>query len=98
MRTRRRGEVIEVLCLVNHPTEAGQRVDGKTNRKIATHYIQKMVFKLNRQQVAVADTATGVSRRPVIAVRLRGTRTGDTISVNWTDNMGESGSAHTTIA
>ena len=72
-------------------------MDGKTNRNIPTHYIQKMVCKLNGQQVAVADTGSGVSRQPVIAVRLRGTRTGDTISVNWTDNMGESGSAHTTI-
>ncbi len=70
----------------------------KTNRKIPAHYIQKMVFKLNGQQVAVADTGSGVSRRPLIAVRLKGVRTGDTISVNWTDNMSESGSAHTTIA
>ncbi len=78
--------------------ETGLRVDGKTNRKIPAHYIQKMVFELNGQQVAVADTGSGVSRRPLIAVRLRGARTGDTTSVNWTDNMGESGSAHTTIA
>ncbi len=98
MRNRRHGEVIEVLCLVSHPMETGQRVDGKTNRKIPAHYIQKMVFKLNGQQVAVADTGSGVSRRPLIAVRLKGVRTGDTISVNWTDNMSESGSAHTTIA
>lgn len=78
--------------------ETGQRVDGKTNRKIPAHYIQKMVFELNGQQVAVADTGSGVSRRPLIAVRLKGARTDDTISVNWTDNMSESGSAHTTIA
>ena len=78
--------------------ETGQRVGGKTNRKIPAHYIQKMIFKLNGQQVAVADTGTGVSRRPLIAVRLEGTKAGDTISVNWTDNMGESGSANTTIA
>ncbi len=78
--------------------ETGQRVDGKTNRKIPAHYIQKMIFKLNGQQVAVADTGSSVSRRPLIAVRLKGARTGDTISVNWTDNMSESGSAHTTIA
>ncbi len=87
-----------MLCLVNHPMETGQRVDGKTNRKIPAHYIQKMVFELNGQQVAVADTGSGVSRRPLIAVRLKGARTDDTISVNWTDNMSESGSAHTTIA
>ncbi len=78
--------------------ETGQRVDGKTNRKIPAHYIQKMVFELNGQQVAVADTGSGVSRRPLIAVRLKGARTDDTISVNWTDNMGESGGAHTTIS
>ncbi len=76
-------------------TETGQRVDVKTNRKIQTHYIQKMIFKLNGQQVTVADTGTGVSRRPLIAVRLKGTKAGDTTSVNWTDNIGESGSAHT---
>ncbi|MDH3673324.1 MAG: thiosulfate oxidation carrier complex protein SoxZ, partial [Gammaproteobacteria bacterium] len=81
MRTRRRGEAIEVLCVVNHPMETGQRVDGKTSRRIPAHYIQKMVFKLNGQQVAVADTGTGLSRRPLIAVRLKGTKTGDTISV-----------------
>lgn len=77
--------------------ETGQRINRKTTKKIPAHYIQKMVFRLNGQQVAVADMGSGISRQPLIAVRLKGTQSGDTISVNWTDNMGESGSANTII-
>lgn len=98
MKTRQRGGATEVLVLVNHPMETGRRVDKKTKKTIPAHYIQKMVFELNGKQIAVADTGSALSKNPLIGLRLKGAKAGDTIKVSWTDNKRESGGASTTVA
>ncbi len=98
IKTRQRSGVTEVLCLIDHPMETGQRIDPRTNRVIPAHFIQKLIFEVNGKQVAEADIGTAVAQDPVFVVRVRGTRSGDTIRVKWTDNKGEKGSASTFVA
>lgn len=95
MRARPKNGGTEVLVLVNHPMETGQRVNPKTKKKIPAHFIQKMIFELNGKPVAVADLGVGISKDPLVGIQLKGTKPGDTIKVSWTDNKGESGTAET---
>jgi sulfur-oxidizing protein SoxZ len=97
IKTRMQGDATEVLVLVNHPMETGNRKNKKTGEKIPAHYIQKMTFEHNGATVAEANLGPAVSKNPLTAISIKGAKAGDTVKVSWSDNKGESGSAETTV-
>lgn len=98
VKTRQRGEVTEILCLVDHPMETGKRIDSRTHTVVPAHFIQKVIFEVNGLTVAEADIGTAIARDPVFTVRVRGAKRGDSIRVKWTDNKGEKGGASISAA
>lgn len=98
MRTKTQDGATEILVLVNHPMETGQRTDPKTKEKIPAHFIQKMTFSVNGKEVAVADLGFAVSKDPLVGVRVKGAKPGDKVKVTWSDNMGETGDAEGTVS
>ena len=98
MRTKAADGDTEVLVLVNHPMETGQRQDAKTKEKIPAHWIQKMTFFLNGKEVAVADMGVAISKDPLVSVKLKGAKAGDKVKVTWSDNKGETGEAEAAIS
>ena len=97
MRTKTQDGATEVLVLVSHPMETGQRVDKKTKEKIPAHFIQKVTFALNGKEVAVANLGVAVSKDPLVGVKLKGAKAGDKVKVSWSDNKGETGNAEATV-
>ena len=97
LRTRPQDGAVEVLMLVTHPMETGQRVDKKTNQKIPAHFIQRITLEHNDKVVLVADTGVGISEDPLLGFRLKNAKKGDKVKVTWSDNKGESGSAETAV-
>lgn len=97
IKTRPKGAETEILVLVNHPMETGQRVNKKTKKKIPAHYIQKMTFTVGGKQVADANLGPAVSKNPLVGIRVKGAKKGAKVKVAWSDNKGESGSAETTV-
>ena len=97
MRTKTQDGATEVLVLVSHPMETGQRVDPKTKEKIPAHFIQKLSFTLNGKEVAVVDLGVAVSKDPLVGVKLKGAKAGDKVKVSWSDNKGETGNAEATV-
>ncbi len=93
IRTRRQEGQVEILVLITHPMETGQRTDKKTGQKIPAHFIQKVVLEHNGKVVATMDSGVGVSQDPLLGFRLPSAENGDKIRVSWSDNKGESGSA-----
>lgn len=91
MRTRTANGETEIMVLIDHPMETGQRVDPKTKDKIPPHFIQKLTFSLNGKEVAVADLGVAVSKDPLIKVKVKGGKPGDKVKVTWSDNKGETG-------
>jgi|MudIll2142460700_1097286.scaffolds.fasta_scaffold81698_2 sulfur-oxidizing protein SoxZ len=81
----------EILVLVNHPMETGQRVDPKTKEKVPAHWIQKVTIELNGKTVADVDMGVAVSKDPLIAVAVKTAKNGDKVKVSWSDNKGEKG-------
>lgn len=99
MKTRARDDgSTEVLVLVNHPMETGQRVDPKTKEKVPAHYIQNMAIQFNGKVVATIEMAGGISKDPLIGVAVAGAKAGDKFTCNWTDNKGEAGNSETAVA
>ena len=97
LRTRPQDGAVEVLMLVTHPMETGQRVDKKTNQKIPAHFIQRITLEHNDKVVLVADTGVGISEDPLLGFRLKNAKKGDKVKLSWSDNKGESGSAETVV-
>jgi len=97
VRARPSGRNTEILVLVNHPMETGQRVDKKTKKKIPAHFIQKLTISLNGKEVAVADLGVAVSKDPLVGIKVKKAKSGDKVKVSWNDNKGESGGTETTV-
>ena len=97
IKTRRSGSSTEILTMVNHPMETGQRKDKKTGKKIPAHYIEKLNVELNGKLVASANLGAAVSKRPMVGIRVSGAKAGDTVKVSWRDNMKESGTQTATV-
>ena len=97
IRTRPSGSNTEILVLVNHPMETGQRKDKKTKKKVPAHYIQKLTIALNGKEVAIADLGVAVSKDPLVGIKVKGAKSGDRVKVSWSDNKGENGGAETTV-
>jgi sulfur-oxidizing protein SoxZ len=98
IKTRAKDGATEILVLVNHPMETGQRVDPKTKEKVPAHFIQNLNIEVNGKPVASADLGVAISKDPLIAVAVKGAKAGDKVKASWTDNKGESGSAETTVS
>ena len=97
IKTRPKDGATEVLVLVNHPMETGQRVDSKTKEKIPAHWIQKLTVELNGKTVADVDMGVAISKDPLIAVAINGAKGGDKVKVSWSDNKGEKGGADAVV-
>lgn len=98
IRTKSHGGVTDVLVLVDHPMETGQRPDPKDkSKKVPAHYIQKLGVSLNGKEVVSTDLGPAVSKEPLIGIKLKGAKPGDKIKVTWSDNKGQSGSGEATV-
>ena len=95
IKTKTSGSETTVLVLVNHPMETGNRKDKKTGKKIPAHYIKTMTFAKNGKSFADANLGPAVSKNPLVSVKVAA-KSGDKISVSWSDSNGEKGSASTT--
>ncbi|MDH3859071.1 MAG: thiosulfate oxidation carrier complex protein SoxZ [Gammaproteobacteria bacterium] len=85
------GQVV-VKSVINHPMETGQRKIKKTGRKIPAHFIKEVVVSRNRKIVMEAFWGKSISRNPYLSFQIPG-RKGDTITISWLDNRGNSDTA-----
>ena len=82
------GDVADVRILIQHPMETGQRKDSK-GELVPLHFIQSVVVTHNGKSVLDAQWSQAISRNPFLGLRVKGAKTGDKISVTWTDNKGD---------
>ncbi len=96
LRTKVKGDLVEVKALIKHPMETGLRKDKKTKEKIPAHFIQEVIIEANGKQVLSADWNTSISKNPYLSVSYNG-KSGDTVKLSWSDNKGEKDSAESTV-
>jgi len=80
------GAIVRVL--MSHEMETGQRKDaaGKT---IPAWYITDMSAALNGKLVLSAQWGTAIAKNPFTQFTIKGAKSGDKISISWTDNHGD---------
>ena len=62
------------------------------------HHITELTFKNNGATVMTVHCSTAVSRDPYFSFSFGGAKAGDTLSVHWVDNKGESDSTETVLS
>ena len=80
------GAVVRVL--MSHEMETGQRKDA-AGKVIPAWYITDMSAALNGKPVLSAQWGTAIAKNPFTQFTLKGAKSGDKISISWTDNHGD---------
>lgn len=84
--TAKKGEVIEIKTLVNHPMESGQRKDSAGN-PIPRNIINRMSATFNGREVMSATLHPGVAANPYVSFFTRVEESG-TFEFTWVDDSG----------
>jgi sulfur-oxidizing protein SoxZ len=96
MRAKLKDGTVSVKALMSHIMETGLRKDKKTGEKIPAHYINKVTVNKGDTTLMTAHWSGSISKNPMLSFEYAGAA-GDQLTLNWTDNKGETGSAEATV-
>lgn len=80
--------ITEVRVLMNHEMETGQRRDA-SGALVPAWFIQEVTAKLNDKDVMTSQWGPSIAKNPYYAFKIKGGKAGDTVSVTWVDNRGD---------
>ena len=97
IRAQAQGDKVTVRVLVSHDMESGQRraADGKL---VPAHFIQTIAAMHNGKTVMSAQWGPAVSKNPFVQFSFKGAKAGEKVTVNWTDNKGDTRSDEAVIS
>ena len=90
-RDAKRGEVIFVRLLIQHPMETGYRVSAD-GAKVPKNVIRSLVCRYNGAEVFRAEMSPGIAANPYLEFPLVASESGQ-LEFEWLDDAGERGSA-----
>lgn len=88
----------QIVVLIMHPMETGQRKDPATGQVYPAHFIQSVTATIDGRTVMEAQWGPAISKNPLLGFRVRGAKAGDKVVISWEDNKGEKDRAEATIA
>jgi sulfur-oxidizing protein SoxZ len=91
----RRGQVIRVGILIQHPMESGYRLDAE-NRKVPKNAIRSFICRYNGEEIFRAEMSPGIAANPFIQFPTIARDSGE-LEFSWVDDAGERGSAKEAI-
>lgn len=97
VRTRIEGDVVTVKSLMSHDMQPeGQK--NKQGELIDAHYITEVRAEHAGRVVMRANWSGGISKNPYLSFRFKGAKAGDTLTISWQDNQGNSDSLETELS
>lgn len=91
-------DVADIKILIMHPMDTGLIKNAKTGEVIPAHFIKQLTVTLNGKTVLDADLGIAISKNPFFDFRVKGAKVGDTLVINWLDNLGDSDTLQTSIS
>jgi sulfur-oxidizing protein SoxZ len=85
--TARKGDIVEIKTIVQHPMETGYRRDHN-GAVIPRDIVKRFVVTYAGNEIFTADMTQGVAANPFFSFHFRATATGD-VAFTWTDEKGE---------
>lgn len=98
MKTRFAQGHTEVLVLIYHPEDTGLLKNKQTHQTIPAHYIKTLTVAINGAPALTLEMGIALSKNPLFGFTLTHAKPGDTVSVSWSDNKGETGTAQSKVA
>lgn len=92
IRSQQLDDYTEIKVLLSHPMENGRNRDVN-GILIPAHFIQEMIIELNNKTIITADLGGSMSKNPFFTFQLKNGNSGQTLTVRWIDNLGQSDSA-----
>lgn len=89
--------VTEVKVLMNHVMETGLRKDA-SGEIVPALFINEVTAKLNDKVVLQAQWGQAVARNPYLAFKVKGGKSGDKVTVSWTDSSGDARTDEATVS
>ncbi len=86
-----------IKAILFHPMETGLRKDKNTGETIPAHFIKEVLVKHQDKLVMTVNMSIAVSKNPYLSIEVDGTQKGDTLTISWVDNLGETASQDVTI-
>ena len=87
----RRGDVIEIRVLVQHPMETGYRFDD-SGKPIPRNVITRLTCRYDGNEVLRADMTQGIAANPYLQFHAVAQTSGE-VEISWVDDEGVQGSA-----
>ena len=87
----------EILVLVSHPMETGQR-KASDGTLVPLHFIQNVTVTHNDRPVMTAQWGAAVAKNPFLHFRFSGGKPGEKVVVTWVDTKGDKRTDEATIA
>lgn len=97
IRAKAKKGVVTVKALMSHPMETGIRKDQKTGKLIPAHHIQEVTGKAGDKTVLSAVWGGAISTNPYLSFMYSGAK-GESFTLSWVDNLGNSDSKTTTVS
>jgi sulfur-oxidizing protein SoxZ len=91
------GSKVTVRVLMSHEMESGQRKDA-AGKVVPAWHITEVSASHNGHVVLTADWGPAVSKNPFLQFVVKGAKAGDTISISWKDNRGDSRTDEATVS
>jgi len=91
----KRGEVMQVRFLIQHPMETGYRFDDR-GTAIPRNVIHTIICTYNGREVMRAETSSGIAANPYLQFPLLATDSGELV-LTWIDDAGVRESARQAV-
>lgn len=91
MRARTKGGITKILALVNYKIATGLVRDKLTMQfvvKKPQSFVKTVSVSLNGKQIFTGHLSIGSSNDPFLALKVKGGKDGDKVTVRWEDNHG----------
>jgi len=89
IRTKRLNGKTQIRTLITHPMENGRNRD-EHNNFIPAHHIQELWVEHNKIKIISCNMAGSISKNPYFDFLLKAGEIGDTVTISWIDNLGQS--------
>lgn len=97
IRTSIKDGITTVRAILRHPMHTGFGIDEESGELVPAHYIKTVNVYHNETLVLNCDWSRAVSRNPYLSLEFSGARPGDSLTIDWLDNKGETDSTRTRI-
>jgi len=81
-----------VKLMVTHGMEDGQRKDKATGQRVAATFLREIRVMHAGNTVFAANLSTAIAKNPFFAFSFSGGAEGESLTINWVENTGKSGS------